>query len=263
MKRSRIVLILLACLVVIGGVTLFYFTRLPVENQNPFTKRVQNIVLTMDQEVAIGYASKAKITLDYDGLHPDQNFQKIIDIIGAKLIQKSMAKQTDYPFEFHLLNDADRKESFALPGGQIFITYGLFTALVNENGGVDHSKVASVLGHEIGHVLGRHSAERIQESAYWQQNHVQDSIAVPVHKMLHHVGHEQMLAHKATDDMESDTISVQCMLSAGYDPKAMLAVLPYMETRGRIPNMASISREVPNASSREGKIHQAIARYSK
>ena len=55
-------------------------------------------------------------------------------------------------FHFHLLRDPKTINAFALPGGQVFITEGLLNRMDNE------AQLAGVLGHEIGHVIARHSA---------------------------------------------------------------------------------------------------------
>ena len=63
-----------------------------------------------------------------------------------------------YPFEFRLLADRKVVNAFALPGGEIFITRALVDHFENE------AQLASVLGHEIGHVVARHSAEHMTEA---------------------------------------------------------------------------------------------------
>ena len=70
------------------------------------------------------------------------------NVLGNKLINTSIARETPYKYEFHLLADPNTINAFALPGGQIFITLALFSKLENED------QLAGVLGHEIGHVLG-------------------------------------------------------------------------------------------------------------
>ena len=58
-------------------------------------------------------------------------------------------------FHFYLLDDPETINAFALPGGQIFITAGLYRRMQTE------AELAGVLGHEIGHVIHRHSAEQM------------------------------------------------------------------------------------------------------
>lgn len=102
-----------------------------------------------------------EIAQQHGGLYPDERLQSFVDFVGKKLVDNSIARETPYEYDFHLLADDRTINAFALPGGQIFITYALFSQL-------NEPQLAGVLGHEIGHVIGRHSAERIAESNFWQ-----------------------------------------------------------------------------------------------
>ena len=74
----------------------------------------------------------------------------------------SAAGQSPYQFQFHLLNDPETINAFALPGGQVFITEGLLKRLQTDG------QLAGVLGHEIGHVVARHGAEHIAKQQLTQ-----------------------------------------------------------------------------------------------
>ena len=141
------------------GIVLFslfqYYSNSEV---NEYTGKKQHISMTTDEEVAIGLQSAPQMAQQHGGLYPDQNYQKLVDQVGQKLVNNSVARQTNYRYDFHLLRDPETINAFALPGGQIFITYALFAKLENED------QLAGVLGQEVGHVLGRHSAERTANS---------------------------------------------------------------------------------------------------
>ena len=89
----------------------------------------------------------------YGGLVRDGNARAMVDRVGGRLLKAlnaklaSQGRRNPYPFKFHLLSDADTINAFALPGGQVFITAGLFRDLETEG------QLAGVLGHEVGHVL--------------------------------------------------------------------------------------------------------------
>ena len=84
--------------------------------------------------------------------------QQFIDDICLRLINSTAVRDSEYRFECHLLRDDQTVNAFALPGGQVFLTYALYEQLDTEG------EVAGVLGHEIGHVIGRHSSEQIAKA---------------------------------------------------------------------------------------------------
>ncbi|MEQ9566488.1 MAG: M48 family metalloprotease, partial [Pseudomonadales bacterium] len=127
-----------------------FIRRCSNQEENPYTGRVQNIDMTTEQEIAIGLQSAPEMAQQHGGLYPDERLQNLVDKVGNRLVQNSIAKETPYRYDFHLLADDRTINAFALPGGQIFITYALFSQL-------NEAQLAGVLGHEIGHVIGRHS----------------------------------------------------------------------------------------------------------
>ena len=146
-----------------AGIILFSLFKYYSQRQtNPYTGKKQSIALTAEEEIAIGLRSAPQMAQQHGGLYPDQQFQDHVARVGQRLVNSSVAKETPYQYDFHLLRDPQAINAFALPGGQIFITYALLAKLDSED------QLAGVLGHEIGHVIGRHSAERIAETEFWQ-----------------------------------------------------------------------------------------------
>jgi predicted Zn-dependent protease len=69
----------------------------------------------------------------------------------------AQSERPELPWEFHVVDDA-AVNAFALPGGFIYVTRGLMTSLSDE------AELATVLGHEIGHVTYRHSVQQISKA---------------------------------------------------------------------------------------------------
>jgi predicted Zn-dependent protease len=110
----------------------------------------------------MGVQSAPQMAAQFGGLAQDPQGAALVKAVGAKLAQGTEAAQAPYKFDYHLLADPRTINAFALPGGQIFITEGLLRLLRTEG------EVASVLGHETGHVVARHSAEHLAKEALTQ-----------------------------------------------------------------------------------------------
>ncbi|MGH8526203.1 MAG: M48 family metalloprotease, partial [Gammaproteobacteria bacterium] len=128
----------------------------------PITGESQRVGLTQDQEIAMGLQAAPEMAAQFGGMYTDERVQQRVKALGKKIVAQSIAAQSGYPFDFHVLADDKTVNAFALPGGQIFITVALFSRLKTED------QLAGVLGHELGHVIGRHSAEHIAKQELTQ-----------------------------------------------------------------------------------------------
>jgi predicted Zn-dependent protease len=234
-----------------------FIKRCSSKETNPYTGRVQTINMTSDQEIAIGLQSAPQMAQQFGGLYPNSKYQALVDNVGSKLVNNSIAKQTPYRYEFHLLADPNTLNAFALPGGQIFITYALFSKLQNED------QLAGVLGHEVGHVLGRHSAERIAETDFWQTVSTGASVGADMGGLVNGIGQQTLLKNGRGDELESDELGVLFMIKAGYRPEEMIGVMKILKDAAgpnRVPEMQSTH---PDPENRIEKIKEAIQKYRK
>ena len=233
----------------------FVIKRCSQQEVNPYTGRTQTISMSSENEIAIGLQSAPKMAQQYGGFHPNNQYQALVDNVGSKLVNNSIARETPYKYEFHLLNDSNTINAFALPGGQIFITFALFEKLQNED------QLAGVLGHEIGHVLGRHSAERIAESEYWQGLTTAGAVGADMGGLISGIGQNTLLTNGRDDELESDDLGVKFMLKAGYNPREMIGVMEILKAAAgpnRIPEFQSTH---PDPDNRIEKIEEAIEKY--
>lgn len=223
---------------------------------NPYTGRSQHITMSSDQEIAIGLQSAPEMAQQHGGLYPDERLQSFVDAVGHKLVNSSIARDTPYKYDFHLLADDQTINAFALPGGQCFITYALFSQL-------NEAQLAGVLGHEIGHVIGRHSAERIADSQTWQTATMGATVgAGDLGGILGGIGQNTLLKNGREDELESDELGVLFMIQSGYDPYEMIRVMQILKAAGgpnRVPEFQSTH---PDPENRIEKIKEAIAKYS-
>ncbi len=232
-----------------------YIQRCSNKEENPYTGRIQNIDMSTDQEIAIGLQSAPEVTHQFGGLYPDERLQSFVDQLGHKMVNSSIARETPYKYEFHLLADQQTINAFALPGGQVFITYALFSQL-------NEAQLAGVLGHEIGHVIGRHSAERIADGNFWQTVTMGASVGADAGDIVAQIGQNTLLTNGREDELESDELGVLLMLQAGYDPNELITVMEILKAAAgpnRVPEFQSTH---PDPENRIEKIKEAIAKYS-
>lgn len=251
MRRSSWKIRILIGLVIVAFA---FVQRCSNQEENPYTGRVQNINMSADQEIAIGLQAAPEMAQQHGGLYPDQRMQTLVDAVGRRLVQNSIARETPYKYEFHLLADDRTINAFALPGGQVFITYALFSRL-------NEAQLAGVLGHEIGHVIGRHSAERIADSNFWQTVSMGASVGADMGDLVAGIGQNTLLTNGRDDELESDDLGVLFMIQAGYEPEEMIRVMEILkEAAGpnRVPEFQSTH---PDPDNRIEKIRAAIEKY--
>ncbi|NNJ88686.1 MAG: M48 family metalloprotease [Eudoraea sp.] len=224
------------------------------KEKNPYTGRVQNINMTAEQEIAIGLQSTPQIAQQYGGLYPDERMQSFVDAVGNKLVQNSIARETPYEYEFHLLADDKTINAFALPGGQIFITYALFSKL-------NEAQLAGVLGHEIGHVIGRHSAERIAESNFWKTVSMGAQVGADAGNIVGSIGQNTLLKNGRGDELESDELGVLFMIRSHYQPDEMIHVMEILKDAAGPNRAPEFQSTHPDPDNRIEKIKEAIDKY--
>jgi beta-barrel assembly-enhancing protease len=228
---------------------------------NPVTGEDQYISISPEQEIAIGLQSVPEMVQEFDGLDPDVQSQQLVDAVGQQLVQSSLAGQSDYPFEFHLLADPQVINAFALPGGQVFITRALFDRLETEG------QLAGVLSHEIVHVIGRHSAEHIAKMeltqgltgavvlATYDPDNPSSQRTAQVALLI---GQLVNMKFGRDDELESDGLGVKVMAQSGYDPRAMLEVMHILDEASDGNRPPEFFSTHPNPENRLAAIQAAI-----
>lgn len=225
------------------------------QEENSYTGRTQAISLSTEEEIAIGLQNAPIMAEQHGGLYPDQRLQDQIDAVGKKLVDNTIAQETPYQYEFHLLSDPNTVNAFALPGGQIFITYALYKRLNSED------QLAGILGHEIGHVVGRHSAERIAQSELANTVATGAQVGADAGMLASQLGQTILLKNGRGDELESDDLGVKFMLEAGYDPEALIEVMQILKEASGGQRIPEFQSSHPDPDNRIEKIRVAIDKY--
>jgi predicted Zn-dependent protease len=235
--------LIIAALIALVGI-IGYFTR---TQTNPVTGEKQHISLTADQEVSLGLEAAPQMASQMGG-EADPRSDKdaaVVNEIGQLIVDRSDAKKSPYrdAFRFHLLNDPQTVNAFALPGGQVFITRALYDRLENT------AQLAGVLGHEIGHVIGRHSAEHMAKSELGSK--LTTAVAVgasdrrgQMAAVAAAMANQMLQLHYSRDDeLEADHFGLRYMAQSGFSPAAMRQVMQILKksagSKGRGPNILS------------------------
>lgn len=222
---------------------------------NPFTGQTQRVAMSKSEEIALGATAAPQMARQYGGLDSAARDQQRLDAIGARLLAGDSLRDNDYRFDFHLLADDDTINAFALPGGQIFITRGLYDELRTEG------EVAAVLGHEIGHVVGRHSAAQLAKQQLTQGLAGAAGVAMgdaSGQQLAMMVGQVVNMRYGRGDELESDRLGVLFLAEAGYDPRAMLRVMEVLAKASKGGRQPEFFSTHPNPENRIGVIKQAI-----
>jgi predicted Zn-dependent protease len=202
---------------------------------NPVTGEKQHVAMSVDQEMALGLQAAPQMAQKMGGDVDASRDPRaaMVEEVGGRLVHNSDAKKSPYVdnFHFHLLGDSKTVNAFALPGGQIFITEGLMNRLDNE------AQLAGVLGHEIGHVINRHSAQQMAKGQLGQLLTVavgvgaggNDDRGQKAQLIAAMVNHMSQLKFSRGDESEADRYGLKYMAEAGYDPSAMLDVMKILE----------------------------------
>ncbi len=228
---------------------------------------------TWQQEVQIGREADQQIIAQY-GLYDDPQLQAYVERIGQAVLQTSAyteastpAEIRNTPFYFRLL-DSDVVNAFALPGGYTYVTRGLLAHLENE------AQLAVVLGHEVGHVLARHSSQRAADAQLGQLGLLGAAIGSAVlgagagvtQGILEYGGTGvQLLFLKYGRDAEreADRAGVAYAEFAGYDAAEAASFFRSLDrlsqqSGGGIPSFLSTH---PDPGEREQTIPQLAAQY--
>lgn len=223
---------------------------------NPATGKRQIAFIGEQQEIAMGREADQQIQQQL-GLYPDQELQAYVNRLGQQLAAKS--ERPDLPWTFRVVDDPV-VNAFALPGGFIYVTRGLLSHLTSE------AELVSVLGHEIGHVTGRHSVEQMSKAQLAQVGLIAGMILKPElanYGDLATTGLQLMfLKYGRDDEREADSLGLRYLNQQNYDPREMsdvfrtLARVSAQQKQGRIPNWLSTH---PTPEDRIQRINAQVA----
>jgi predicted Zn-dependent protease len=200
------------------------------------TTKDDPVIMPEFMELQFGLSTKAQVEKTYK-LYEDREVNNYISMLGNKLVSFSDRKNLNY--EFYVV-DSDEVNAFAVPGGFIYVTTGIIKALDNE------AQIACVIGHEIGHVVKKHSVKFLQRAiiANYGIEFLSDLIGgkqgdkKEITKIISTIGINFLfLKNSRENEYEADEQGAYLAAMAGYDPYAMIDVQKHlMELRKSQPS---------------------------
>jgi predicted Zn-dependent protease len=226
---ARLIIAVIIALVAIVS----YYGR--SKDENKITGKSERVAMHDEgQEIAMGLQAKPEMVQQFGGLDPDPRARAHVAKMGEQLLaaldKKLAAEGRTNPyrdhFQFTLLADPKTINAFALPGGQVFITEALYRDLETEG------QLAGVLGHEMGHVIERHSNKQMAKSELWQGLAAAGGVAggdQQSARMSQAIAQMITMKYGRGDELEADKWGVRLMEMAGYDPNSMIGVMEVLE----------------------------------
>lgn len=182
---------------------------------NPVTGKRQISLMSESQMESLGESSDTQIVDQY-GLVKDPQLAAYIDSLGQSIIPVSHVPNES--FQFRLLDDAV-VNAFAVPGGYVYVTRGIL-AYLN-----DQAALAGVMGHEVGHVAARHSAQQYTKQvligAGLSLGAALNSTVAQYAQLGGAAAQLLMLKYSRDDERQADRLGVEYASKLHYDTHEM------------------------------------------
>jgi predicted Zn-dependent protease len=221
---------------------------------NPVTGKSELALVSESQEIEMGKQASQEVKQTI-GLYDNAAIQSYVSGIGMKMAKASERPQL--PWEFHVVNDAS-VNAFALPGGFIYVTRGLMSSVSNE------AELATVIGHEIGHVTNRHQVQMISKAQLAQLGLGIGSIVSPrIAQFAGLLGTGlQLLFLKYSRDAESqaDLAGFRYALNQNYDVRQMINLFELLDGMSRLSGGGKLPQWLATHPDPENRLKATEAR---
>ena len=225
---------------------------------NPVTGKREISLVSEDQLLSMGKDGYQAVIKEY-GAYDSQELAAYVDAVGQKLAKVSHAP--NMAWKFTLLDDT-AVNAFAMPGGYIYITRGILAHLGSE------AQLAGVLGHEIGHVTARHSAQQITQQQLTGIGLGVAGIVSPTFRRYGQAAQQALglifLKYSRDHENQADQLGVDYATAAGYDPREIPNTYVMLRRVGeqagsQVPEFLSTHPDPGNREVRTTELSKAAA----
>ena len=216
---------------------------------------------TIEQEVDYGRKAIPEIEKEVPVLQPDHPTSKYIDALGNKLAAKAPGYK--FPYTFKVVKQKEIN-AFALPGGPIYVNIGTIQA-------GSEAELAGVMGHEIAHVVMRHSTRQASRQAKasvplailsgvlgasvggWAGSLAQMGISIGAGGVF--------TKYSRDAETEADMVGAQIIYDAGYNPNAMVTFFEKLKAQQGSGGGPSFLASHPDPGNRAKNVASILTRF--
>jgi predicted Zn-dependent protease len=224
---------------------------------NPVTGKKEIMLISESMEIGMGKEIDQGLRMEY-GFYDDPQLNAYVAQIGQQIVPHCHRPHLEYHFA---ILDTPVENAFAAPGGYIYITRGLMAMLSSE------AELATVLGHELGHVNARHSARQMTRSILFTLG---IAVAGELSRDFKKIAPISLIAsqllflkYSRSDEYQADALGVEYSVKIGYSAHEMvnffasLQRLTVSKGGGHIPNFLSTHPLTPRRIERVKELLQS------
>jgi len=199
--------------------SLLLITGCGTTSYNVATGQQETLIVSTEKEVAIGQSVSRQVEEQFT-IVKDPEQRNRLDKIGGRIAAVADRREIIYTFS---IIEEERPNAFALPGGPIYVTTGLLDLAESDD------ELASVLGHEVGHIVAKHSIKRMQAAMGMQLFRlVAAGTGATDFRTLRGIDlalGSLLLEYSQADELEADRLGVKYLKNAGFLPEASITFL--------------------------------------
>ncbi|MFN0110147.1 MAG: M48 family metallopeptidase [Blastocatellia bacterium] len=248
------------------------FVGVATAQQNPYDKfrtkeRTNKGYLSEEDEMKMGEQVHQEL-LKQIRLVDDRALNDYVNRLGQNLARRS--ERPNIPWKFYVVNDKTIN-AFATLGGRVYIHTGLMAATTSE------AQLASVIGHEIGHIVGRHGLENVKRAGSMKTQGTVIGATILGAILGGQQGAEAGMAlgsmvaggflmkHSREAEREADFLGLYNLKSVGYNTGGMIEMFQMLQqaSKGGGSGLGSIMASHPDPREREANTRTEINAYLK
>ncbi len=218
MRRKRFITLysLLTTLYLLG------LSACATTSYNPGTEQQETLFISTEKEIAMGQSVSRRVEEEFTVIR-DPKLLEQLDRVSARIAAVSDRKDLSYRFTIVQMPEEDQPNAFALPGGPVYVTQSLMELTRSDD------ELASVLAHEVGHIVAKHTVKRIQAAVGLQALQIlavgSGAVDGRTRQGMDLAFASLLLEYSQADELEADRLSAKYLKEAGFNPSAAITFM--------------------------------------